>query len=211
MSSRSRRSTADTASSLRRNRHRRAFDVPDRDGAAAQRRIDRSSAGTGAVPLENRLHRQGPRRRTQAREDADHRLTTGSTARVEIRRGERLRDTVEVEEFPETVTGRLLRYVSTATSIAKTGPTSSSPAKTARDRRNRLTRLHCGWRKAARWAAFRCGRRGWYRARNGNSLLRPAVGPYQADRRFRPQDAEDAAAYAAGKRDAYSRLSTCNV
>jgi hypothetical protein len=29
--------------------------------------------------------------------------TTGSTARVEIRRGERLPDTVEVEEFPETV------------------------------------------------------------------------------------------------------------
>jgi hypothetical protein len=31
------------------------------------------------------------------------RQTTGSTARVEIRRGERLPDTVEVEEFPETV------------------------------------------------------------------------------------------------------------
>ena len=31
------------------------------------------------------------------------RQTTGSTARVQIRRGERLPDTVEVEEFPETV------------------------------------------------------------------------------------------------------------
>jgi hypothetical protein len=31
------------------------------------------------------------------------RQTTGSTAKVEIRRGERLPDTVEVEEFPETV------------------------------------------------------------------------------------------------------------
>jgi hypothetical protein len=31
------------------------------------------------------------------------RQTTGSTARVEIRRGERLPDSVEVEEFPETV------------------------------------------------------------------------------------------------------------
>jgi hypothetical protein len=31
------------------------------------------------------------------------RQTTGSTAKVAIRRGERLPDSVEVEEFPETV------------------------------------------------------------------------------------------------------------
>jgi hypothetical protein len=59
------------------------------------------------------------------------RQTTGSTAKVEIRRGERLPDSVEVEEFPETVYPKRRRCANTATSNAKTAPTWSIPASAA--------------------------------------------------------------------------------
>jgi hypothetical protein len=71
--------------------------------------LPRSGGGTAAAPASTRSKatftdkdRDVVRRHTRA---STERRTTGSSgaARVEIRRGERLPDTVEIEEFPETV------------------------------------------------------------------------------------------------------------
>jgi len=53
------------------------------------------------------------------------RRTTGSaaSARVEIRRGERVPDTVEIEEFPETVYREALRSGIIGTSTRRIAPT----------------------------------------------------------------------------------------
>jgi hypothetical protein len=70
--------------------------------------LPRHGGSTAAAPAPSRSKvsftdsdREIVRKHVRAR--ATERQTTGSTARVEIRRGERLPDTVEVEEFPETV------------------------------------------------------------------------------------------------------------
>lgn len=70
--------------------------------------LPRSGASTAAAPApsQNRVtftdkDREVVRKHTRAR--TEQHTTTGSSAKVIIRRGERLPDTVEMEEFPETV------------------------------------------------------------------------------------------------------------
>ena len=69
------------------------------------------------------------------------RQTTGSTAKVVIRRGERLPNTVEVEEFPETVYRE-------ASSLRITD-TSREP-----DLSGRAVRRGAGWAGAGKSGAF---------------------------------------------------------
>jgi hypothetical protein len=70
--------------------------------------LPRNGGSTATAPAPSRSKvsftdkdRDVVRKHVQTR--TTERQTTGSTAKVEIRRGERLPDTVEVEEFPETV------------------------------------------------------------------------------------------------------------
>ena len=69
--------------------------------------LPRSGGNTAAAPAPSRSKvsftdrdREAVRKHVQTRTE---RQTTGSTAKVAIRRGERLPESVEVEEFPETV------------------------------------------------------------------------------------------------------------
>ena len=85
----------------RRNRHRQSVHLPDRHRAAA---LGRSGRRAGAVALKGVVHRQGPRHGAKTRQGEDDRTSDdGQHRKVVIRRGERLPDSVEFEEFPETV------------------------------------------------------------------------------------------------------------
>jgi hypothetical protein len=71
--------------------------------------LPRSGGATAAAPAPSRSKvsftdkdRDVVRKHVKTR-TTEHQTTTGSTAKVAIRRGERLPDSVEVEEFPETV------------------------------------------------------------------------------------------------------------
>lgn len=103
--------------------------------------LPRSGGSTAAAPASSRTKvtvtdkdRDIVRKHVRA---STERRTTGSSGstRVEIRRGERLSDTVEVEEFPKLSIAKPLRSGNIATSSARTGPTSWSQRSDALSKR----------------------------------------------------------------------------